>query len=150
MEIILLEEIPQLGYEGDVVTVKAGYARNFLIPGGKAITANKANKKMVEENQRQATHKREKVVTEAQEVAAKLNEAKITIPAKTGTSGKIFGSITTLQVSHALKLQGFEVDRKKISVVEEIKNLGTYHAKVQVHRDIEATVELNVVAEKEI
>lgn len=148
MEVILRQDMENLGYEGDVVDVKAGYARNFLIPRGIVVTANKSNLKMAEENQRQAAHKREKLKAEATEKAQKMEATTIKLPAKTGTSGKIFGTITTLQIANVLQEKGFDVDRKKISLDEEVKNIGTYTANVNLHREVTAKVSIEIIPEE--
>lgn len=147
MEVLLLEDVEKLGYEGDMVSVKPGYARNFLIPRGKAITATSSNKKMIEENRRQAAHKLQKLREEAEAKADQLNAIEVTISAKTGTTNKIFGSITTQQVTAALEEQGFDVDRRNVSLAGAINELGTYTAEVRIHRDVTASVTVNVVRE---
>lgn len=147
MDIILKQDYEGLGYKNDVVTVKPGYARNFLIPQGIAIVANRSNLKMIEENVRQASHKAEKMKSDAKAIADKIGDMEITIPAKAGESGKIFGAITTLQVSDALKAKGFEVDRKKISFKDDIKNIGEHTAILDLHKEVKKELKLNVVAE---
>lgn len=147
MEIILKQDYEGLGYKNDVVTVKPGYARNFLIPRDIAIVASKSNLKMIEENIRQAAHKAEKMKNDAQATADKIGDMEITIPAKAGESGKIFGAITTLQVSDALKAKGFDIDRKKISFKEDIKNIGEHTAVLDLHKEVKKEVTLKVVAE---
>jgi large subunit ribosomal protein L9 len=148
MEIILVQDVPQLGYKGDTLTVRPGYARNYLIPNGYALLATSSNKKVVAENQRQAAHKLAQVKTEAETLAIQLNELTLQIPAKTGTSGKIFGSITTLQIAQALKEKGYEIDRRKISLPEEIKNIGTYQANIDLHKEVKAKISLDVTAQE--
>jgi len=147
MEIILKQDYEGLGYKNDIVTVKPGYARNYLIPRGVAIVASKSNLKMIEENIRQAAHKAEKLKSDAQATADKIGDMEITIPAKAGESGKIFGAITTLQVSDALKTKGIEIDRKKISFKEDIKNVGEHTAILDLHKEVKKEVKLKVVAE---
>ncbi len=147
MDIILKQDFEGLGYKNDLVTVKPGYARNYLIPRGFAIVASKSNLKMIEENIRQASHKAEKMRNDAQAVADKIGDMEITIPAKAGESGKIFGAITTLQVSDALKEKGFEVDRKKISFKDDIKNIGEHAAILDLHKEVKKEINLKVVAE---
>jgi len=147
MDIILKQDFEGLGYKNDLVTVKPGYARNYLIPRGFAIVASKSNLKMIEENIRQASHKAEKMKNDAQAVADKIGDMEIAIPAKAGESGKIFGAITTLQVSDALKEKGFEVDRKKISFKEDIKNIGEHTAVLDLHKEVKKEIMLKVVAE---
>ncbi|MFP4469091.1 MAG: 50S ribosomal protein L9 [Bacteroidales bacterium] len=148
MEVILKQDIPNLGYENEVVKVKNGYARNYLIPKGLAILANENNKKVLAEVQRQKAFKEEKLREEAQTTAKLLNKLELTIGAKTGTSGKIFGSVNAIQIADALKEKGYEIDRKKIEVDgDSIKEVGTYTAKVHLYKDIKAEVKFEVVAE---
>lgn len=147
MEIILTQDVPKLGYKGDTVKVRPGYARNYLIPQAMGVIATKVNAKIMEENQRQAAHKIAKVKQEAEDLAAKLNDTTIEMVAKTGTSGKIFGSITTLQVAQSLKEKGFDIDRRKISLNEEIKNVGSYQATLDLHKNVKATINLVIVPE---
>jgi large subunit ribosomal protein L9 len=146
MKIILKENLKNLGTQGDVVTVKDGYANNFLFPRGLAIMATPSNIKMMEENNRQGAKKREKMKADALELAEKLKETKITIGTKAGSNDKIFGSITPLQVSQALKNIGYDIDRRKIEV-DDIKLLGSYEALVNLHRDVTVKIGVEVVAE---
>ena len=145
MEIILREDIKGLGYKNDTVSVKPGYGRNFLIPKGVAILANKSNRKMIDENIKQAAHKAAKLNQDAQAIADKMGEMVLDINTKAGESGKIFGAITALQVADALTAKGFEIDRKKISF-EQIKNIGTYKAKIDLHKEVHHEITLNVIA----
>jgi len=147
MEIILKEDIKGLGYKNDIVKVRDGYGRNFLIPKKMAILATESNKKVVAENIKQAAHKAEKIKTEAAELAAKLEGLELSISTKVGESGRIFGAITSLQVSDALKAKGFSVDRKKISFKEDIKEVGVYKAHLDLHKEVKQTITVNVVAE---
>ncbi len=146
MDIILKEDIKGLGYKNDIVSVKPGYGRNYLIPQGFAIIANKVNTKMITENVRQAAHKAEKMKADAQEIADKLTSITLEIKTKAGESGKIFGAVTALQVSDSLKLQGFDIDRKKISL-GTIKDLGEYTAEIDLHKSVKAEIKLSVVSE---
>ncbi|MBD9179346.1 MAG: 50S ribosomal protein L9 [Odoribacter splanchnicus] len=146
MQIILLTDIANLGHKDDVVNVKPGYGRNFLIPQGYAILATESAKKVVAENTKQRAHKEAKLKAEAQEMAAKLEALKLTIGAKTSSTGKIFGSINNIMISEALQSQGFDVDRKKI-ILKEIKEVGTYSAIIKLHRDVKVNVEFEVVSE---
>lgn len=147
MEIILKEDIKGLGFKNDTVTVKPGYGRNYLIPQGMAIIASKSNKKMIEENIRQAAHKAEKLKKDAEEIATKLEDLTININTKAGESGKIFGAITALQVADALKEKGFDIDRKKISFNSAIKEIGEHTATILLHKEVQPEIKLNVVAE---
>ena len=147
MDVILKQDFPGLGYKNDTVKVKGGYGRNFLIPQGFAIVASVSNKHMIEENIRQASHKAEKLKKDAEDVAAKLAELSIQVGAKAGEKGKIFGAITTLQISDALKANGYEVDRKMISFKSDVKSIGEYEAVVELSRDVKQDIKFAVVAE---
>ncbi|HLP72811.1 MAG TPA: 50S ribosomal protein L9 [Bacteroidales bacterium] len=148
MEIILLQDVNKLGQKDDLVTVKNGYGRNYLIPRGYAVAASPSAKKMHAENLRQKAHKEEKIKAEAQQIAGKMNGVKLTLGAKTSTSGKIFGSVNTIQIAEALKEKGFDVDRKNITLPEDqIKEVGTYKAIVKLHRDVKVEIEFEIVGE---
>ena len=148
MDVILKENIENLGYKDDLVTVKPGYGRNYLIPQGKAALATSSVKKMHEETLRQRSHKEAKVKAEAEKLAAKLREMSIKVGAKVGETGKIFGSVNTIQLAEGLKNLGVEVDRKNISIVgDDIKQVGTYEATIKLHRDISETIKFEVVGE---
>ncbi|MCU0393107.1 MAG: 50S ribosomal protein L9 [Thermoflexibacter sp.] len=147
MEIILKEDIAGLGYKNDVVKVRDGYGRNFLIPRGLAIIATESARKVIAENIKQAAHKAEKVKLDAQALAGDIGDTVLTIFTKAGESGKIFGAITTLQISDALKEKGFEVDRKRISFKSEVKNLGQYTALLDLHKEVKKEISFNVVSE---
>jgi large subunit ribosomal protein L9 len=146
MKIILKENMKNLGAQGDIVVVKDGYANNFLFPRGLALMATSSNIKMMEENNRQGALKREKLKADALTLSEKLKELKLTIGTKAGSNNKIFGSITPLQVSQALKNAGYEIDRRKIEV-DDIKLLGTYEAIVNLHRDVAVKIGVEVIAE---
>ena len=145
MNIILKTDIAGLGYKNDTVVVKPGYGRNYLIPQGFAIMATDSNKKIVAENIRQAAHKAEKIKTEAQTIADGIGDMTLTIRAKAGESGKIFGRVTNTQVADALREKGFDIDRKKITV-DDVKNLGSYEASLDLHKDVKHKVKFDVVA----
>ncbi|QQR97620.1 MAG: 50S ribosomal protein L9 [Sphingobacteriales bacterium] len=148
MEIILLQDVDKLGLKFDVVNVKPGYGRNYLIPKGLAKVANTSNKKHLEEILKQRSAKIAKLTEEMKQLAEKLVASKITVGAKAGTSGKLFGSVTNIQVSDALKNQfNLEVDRKKIQILGEVKELGTYKANVSLYKEIMAEIQFEVVAE---
>jgi large subunit ribosomal protein L9 len=147
MEVILRDDVKGVGYKNDTVTVKPGFGRNYLIPQGLAVIASTANKKVVAENIRQAAHKAEKIQNDAQELANNIEGITLEIPAKVGESGKIFGSVTTLQISDALKAKGFDVDRKRISFDQEVKSAGEYTASLNLHKEVKPQVRFNVVAE---
>ena len=148
MEVILKQDIEKLGYENDTVKVKDGYGRNYLIPQGMAIMANATNKKVLAEVQRQKSFKEEKLRNEAETTAKLLEKVSITIGAKAGTSGKIFGSVNAIQIADALAEKGYEIDRRKIVVDgDAIKELGEYTAKVNLYKEIKGEVKFTVVAE---
>jgi len=148
MEVILKQEISNLGYENEVVNVKPGYARNYLIPKGFAILATERNKKILAEVQRQKSFKEQKLRSEAETMAQLLDKLSLKIGAKVGTSGKIFGSVNAIQISEALKGFGYEIDRKKIEVDgDSIKEVGEYTAKVNLYKEIKGRVKFEVVPE---
>jgi len=147
MEVILKQDVTGLGYKNDTVKVKPGYGRNYLIPTGVAIIANESNKRLIAENVRQASHKAAKVKQDAEALAAKIGELTVEIGTKAGESGKIFGAVTALQVAEGLKAKGFDVDRKKINFKEQPKQLGTYLAVLDLHKEVKHTINVNVVAE---
>jgi large subunit ribosomal protein L9 len=148
MEIILLQDVHKLGQKDDLVHVKNGYGRNFLIPRGFAVAATPSARKMHSENLKQRSHKEEKIKVEAQELAAKMAGLKIVVGAKTSTSGKIFGSVNTIQIAEALKEKGFDIDRKSISLPEDqIKEVGNYKAVIKLHREVKVEVDFEIIAE---
>ena len=146
MEIILKEDIAGLGYKNDIVKVKDGYGRNYLIPQGKAVIATESAKKVLAENERQRAHKLAKIKADAEALAAKLNGVKVTISAKVNEDGTIFGGVGAAQVAEALAAKGFEVDRKAI-VAETVKAVGEYKATINLHKEVKAEVAFEVVAE---
>jgi large subunit ribosomal protein L9 len=148
MEIILKKDLKGLGYKNDIVKVKNGYGRNFLIPQGIAVLATDSNKKMQAEEIKQSSFKEQKLRSEATANAEKLATVTVKVGAKAGESGKIFGSVTNIQIAEALKKAGYDVERKNIEMNEEhIKALGTYSATVRLFKEIAATVNFEVVAE---
>jgi len=148
MEIILLQDVNKLGQKDDIVNVKAGYGRNYLIPRGFAVSATASAKKMHAENMKQRAHKEEKIKAQAQEIAGKLAGVKVSVGAKTSSSGKIFGSVNTIQIAEALKEKGFEIDRKNITLpVDQIKEIGSYKAVIKLHREVKVEVEFEIIAE---
>ncbi|HCW08938.1 MAG TPA: 50S ribosomal protein L9 [Cytophagales bacterium] len=147
MEVILTQDVTGLGYRNDTVKVKPGYGRNYLIPNGVALIANESNKRRVAEDIRQAAHKAAKIKQDAESLAAKIGELTIEIKTKAGETGKIFGAVTSLQVSDALKAKGFDVDRKKISFKEQPKELGSYTALLDLHKEVKHNVQVSVVSE---
>jgi len=149
MEIILKQDVSNLGQKDDVVTVRNGYAANFLIPQGYAIMATTSAKKMHAENMKQRAHKEAKIREEAQGVATKLEGVTITVATKVSSTGKIFGSVNNIQIAEALVAKGFAIDRRSISIVgeENVKEIGTYDAEARLHRDIKARFKFEIVAE---
>jgi len=148
MEIILIQDVNKLGQKDDLVNVKARYGRNFLIPRGYAIAATSSAKKMHTENMRQRAHKEEKIKIAAQEMAGKLAGVKIIVGAKTSSSGKIFGSVNTIQIAESLKEKGFDIDRKNITLPEDqIKEIGNYKAVIKLHRDVKVEIEFEIQGE---
>jgi large subunit ribosomal protein L9 len=148
MQVILVQDVDNLGGANELVTVRNGYARNFLIPQKKAIEASSSNLKQLQEKQKQMAKKEAKLLSEINSVIAKLKEGPLRIGAKTGTSGKIFGSVTSLQISRAIRDQkGFEIDRKRIHITDEVKELGTYKATIDFGNGNNTEVEFEVVAE---
>jgi len=148
MEIILIQDVNKLGQKDDIVKVKNGYGRNFLIPKGYAIAATDSSKKIHSENLRQRAHKEEKIKATAQELAGRLEGTKITVGAKASSKGKIFGSVNTIQIAESLKEQGFDIDRKSITLpLDLIKEVGTYQATIKLHRDVKVEIEFDIIAE---
>ena len=148
MEVILKKNVNKLGYANEIVKVKPGYGRNFLIPQGYAILATASAKKAHEEILKQKSHKEAKLQSEAQEMADKIAKLELSIQTKAGDNGKIFGSINTIQLAEALKKEGFEVDRKSLKIKDEpIKELGTYEAEVNLFKGIIQTISFKVVEE---
>jgi len=148
MQIILIQDVNNLGGANEVVTVKNGYARNFLIPQKFAVEASSSNLKQLEERLKQIRKKEEKMLAEINKVIAALQEGPVTIGAKTGTNGKIFGSVTTVQVAKAVREQkGYEIDRRRIQLLDEIKELGSYKAKVDFGNGNETEIALEIIAE---
>jgi large subunit ribosomal protein L9 len=147
MQVILLEDIANLGYKDDVLTVKNGYGRNYLIPQRKAIIASESAKKVLKENLRQRMHKLEKIKTDAQTLAAKLEGISLTIGAKTSSTGTIFGSVSNIQISEELAKKGFDVERKVITIKGPVKEVGSYKATIKLHKDISVEIDFEVVSE---
>jgi large subunit ribosomal protein L9 len=148
MEIILKQDVNKLGQKDDIVNVKDGYGRNFLIPHGFAVAATSSEKKMHTENLRQRAHKEEKIRIAAQEIAASMAGVKIIVGAKTSTSGKIFGSVNTIQIAESLKEKGFDIDRRNITLPEDqIKEVGNYKAIIKLHRDVKVEIDFEIKGE---
>jgi large subunit ribosomal protein L9 len=147
MEVILKQDVQGLGYKNDVVKVKAGYGNNYLIPNGFALVATDSNKRVVNENVRQAAHKAEKVKQDAQAIASKVGDMTLELKTKAGESGKIFGAITALQISDALKAKGIDIDRKRVILKESPKQLGTYTVTLDLHKEVKHEISVKVVSE---
>ncbi|MFM8347017.1 MAG: 50S ribosomal protein L9 [Bacteroidota bacterium] len=147
MEVILKQDVQGLGYKNDLVKVKPGYGRNYLIPNGIALMATESNKKMLAENTRQAAHKAAKVKQDADTLAEKIGDLTVEIGTKAGESGKIFGAVTGIQVSEALKAKGCDVDRKRVSFKTQPKELGDYIAILDLHKEVKHEIKVKVVAE---
>lgn len=148
MELILKKNVDKLGYKDDVVTVKPGYGRNFLIPQGYAILATPSTMRAHEEMLKQRSHKETKVKEEAQALAAKLDGLTVTIGAKVGENGKIFGSVNTIQLADALKKMDIDIDRKSLKIKDEpIKDAGTYEAEANLHKEVKQVFHFEVVGE---
>lgn len=148
MEVILLEDIQNLGQKDDIVAVKPGYARNYLIPQKAAIVATDSAKKILAENTKQRAHKEAKLIEEAQALASKFEGVEVKLGAKTSESGKIFGSVNTIQLADAINAKGFELDRKQIRLPKEaIKAVGSYTAQIKLHREVVIDFTFEVVSE---
>ncbi len=148
MEVILKKNVDNLGYVNEVVTVKPGYGRNFLIPQGYAVLATASAKKAHAEMMKQKSHKESKILAEAEALGNKLVETAIKIVTKAGEKGKIFGSVNTVQLSEALKAEGLDIDRKSIKIKDEpIRETGTYEAIANLHKDVKTTFSFEVVGE---
>ncbi len=148
MEIILKQDIDNLGHKNDIVSVRPGYANNYLIPQGYAILATPSAKKVLAENIKQSAHKEAKLREEASALAAKLAEVSLSIAAKASENGKIFGSVASAQIAEALEAQGFSIDKKNINVAT-VKEIGSFEAIVKIYKDIKATVKFTVTATDE-
>ncbi len=147
MQVILKEDVANLGYKDDVITVKDGYGRNYLLPQGKAVIATESAKKMLAENLKQRAHKLEKIKQDAQDLAAKLEGVTLSIGAKTSSTGTIFGSVTNIQIAEALEKKGYSVDRKVIIIKEAVKEVGSYKALLKLHKEVSVEVPFEVVSE---
>lgn len=147
MKIILKENVANLGYKDDVVEVKDGYGRNYLIPQGKAVIANASALKQLAENQKQRAHKIAKMLEDAKAAAAALEGVSLTIGAKASTTGTIFGSVNNIQIAEALEKLGHNIDRKIIVIKEPVKELGKYTAKINLHKEVSVEIPFEVVAE---
>jgi large subunit ribosomal protein L9 len=148
MEVILIKDVDNLGGANELVTVRPGYARNYLIPQKVAVEANSGNKKMLEERQKVARKREEKLVAEIAKVTAKLQEGPVKLGAKTGTSGKIFGSVTSIQLARAIREQkGYEIDRRRITILGDVSEVGTHKASIDFGKENNLEIEFEVVGE---
>lgn len=147
MKVILKEDVLGLGYKDDVLTVKDGYGRNYLIPTQKAILATESALKVLAENQKQRAHKLAKIKADAEALAAKLEGINLTLGTKASATGKVFGSVTSLQIAEALEKQGLSVDKRTIVLKDAIKELGSFPVTIKLHREVSATITVEVVAE---
>jgi large subunit ribosomal protein L9 len=148
MEVILKKNVDKLGYANEVVTVKPGYGRNFLIPQGYAVLATASAKKAHEEVMRQKSHKESKMLAEAQAVAAKLADVSVSIATKAGENGKIFGSVNTVQLADALRAAGFDIDRKSLKIKDEpIREIGSFEAEANLYKGVKQSFKFEVVSE---
>ncbi len=148
MEIILKEDVVNLGYKDDIVTVKSGYGRNYLIPTGKAVIASPAAKKMLAEDLRQRAHKLEKIKKDAEAVAESLKDVSLKIVTKASATGTIYGSVTNIQIADELAKLGHNIDRKKIVVKDNVKEVGNYVAVVKLHKEVSVEIPFEVAAEE--
>ena len=147
MEVILIQDLANLGFKNDIVKVKDGYGRNYLLPQRIAIIANEQNRKQLAENLRQQEHKQAKLLADAQALEAKLQETVIELKVKANEDGKIFGAVTTAAIAEALAAVEINIDKKVITIPEPIKELGEHLAQARLHREVKADIKLNVVAE---
>ena len=148
MELILIEDVAGLGYKNDIVSVKKGYGRNYLIPQGKAVIASESARKVLAENLKQRAHKLAKIKADAEELAAKLAPVALTIATKVSSTGTIFGAVGNIQIAEASAKLGFEIDRKTIVVKDTVKEVGSYTATVKLHKEVSVEIPFEVVAEE--
>jgi large subunit ribosomal protein L9 len=147
MEVILKQDISGLGYKNDIIKVKAGYGNNYLIPNGFALIANDSNRRLITENVRQMAHKASKLKQDAESLAAKVGDFVVEIKTKAGESGKIFGAVTALQIADVLKSKGFDIDRKKVILKDNPKQVGSYSAVLDLHKEVKHEIKVVVSAE---
>jgi large subunit ribosomal protein L9 len=148
MEVILLQDVNKLGKQNEIVKVRPGFGRNYLLPKGLAILATESAKKELQERLRQEARREERLMSQLQQIVDTLKSTVFKVGAKAGASGKIFGSVTNVQLADAIKKQkDIKIDRKKITLLEEVKNLGTYSAEIELHKDIQVRITFEVVEE---
>lgn len=144
MEIILLKDVPGLGFKDEILNVKNGYGRNYIIPKGFGVLANKSNTKILEENLKQTIKKQEEIMKEAEKIAKKIGDLVLEIKIKTGSEDKIFGSVTTAQIAKMLKEKGIEIHKKNISILSKVNNIGEYDVNLKIHKDLSHPIKINV------
>ncbi len=147
MEVILIEDVLNLGFKDDIVNVKDGYGRNYLIPQKKAVIATESAKKVLAENLKQRAHKLERIKQDAEALAEQIKDVKLTVGAKTSTTGKIFGAVGPIQIAEAYEKAGFTVDRRVIALKEPVKEIGSYKASLKLHKEVSLDIEFDVVSE---
>jgi len=149
MDVILIKDLPGLGFKNEIVKIKNGYGRNYLIPKGYAILANSSNSKILNEILKQTKNKQEEILNKSKEVSKNIGELIIDIPVKVGFENKIFGTITTAQISDLLNKKGFDINKKNISILSKIKNIGTYDVNLSIHKEITHPIKINIIPNKE-
>ena len=149
MDVILIKDVPGLGFKNEIVKIKNGYGRNYLIPKGYAILANSSNSKILNEILKQTKNKQEEILNKSKEVSKNIGELIIDIPVKVGFENKIFGTITTAQISDLLNKKGFDINKKNISILSKIKNIGTYDVNLSIHKEITHPIKINIIPNKE-
>ena len=149
MDVILIKDFPGLGFKNEIVKIKNGYGRNYLIPKGYAILANSSNSKILNEILKQTKNKQEEILNKSKELSKNIGELIIDIPVKVGFENKIFGTITTAQISDLLNKKGFDINKKNISILSKIKNIGTYDVNLSIHKEITHPIKINIIPNKE-
>jgi len=149
MDVILIKDMPGLGFKNEIVKIKNGYGRNYLIPKGYAILANLSNSKILNETLKQTKNKQEEILNKSKELSKNIGELIIDIPVKVGSENKIFGTITTAQISDLLNKKGFDINKKNISILSKINNVGTYDVNLSIHKEITHPIKINIIPNKE-
>ena len=148
MDVILIKDVPGLGFKNEIVKIKNGYGRNYLIPKGYAIIANSSNSKILNEILKQTKNKQKEILSKFKELSNNIGELIIDIPVKVGSENKIFGTITTAQISNLLNKKGFDINKKNISILSKIKKIGTYDVKLSIHKEITHSIKINIIPNK--
>ena len=148
MDVILIKDVPGLGFKNEIVKIKNGYGRNYLIPKGYAILANSSNSKVLNEILKQTKNKQKEILSKFKELSKNIGELIIDIPVKVGSENKIFGTITTAQISNLLNKKGFDINKKNISILSKIKKIGTYDVKLSIHKEITHSIKINIIPNK--